>query len=249
MTGEVKMTESAQTGLVGRMMELLSDLPALPAIGDLRAHPAPNGATPSAAERRVRLALRIALMKRGDIAAPAPVQEDPEPEAPDPLPEPEPEPEPEKEIIPPTPAKPPRVSMSTVRLEDAAFLLNAFSAPKEAEGDPASPAAASRSAAAEPSVSADQTAKASQSSGHSDIADLAATFAAMDPSGAEDEAPPTEYPAKDTADPAPPSPKKGRKARTAVADIAGAAAAMAALQDMGTETPEPEQADTPPDPR
>ena len=237
------MTESAQTGLVGRMMELLSDLPALPAIGDLRAHPAPNGAAPSAAERRARLALRIALMKRGDIAAPAPVHEDAEPEAPDPLPEPE------EEIIPPTPPKPARVSMSTVRLEDAAFLLNAFSAPKDAEGDSGGPSAAARSAAAEPSDSADQTAKASQSSGHSDISDLAATFAAMEPSSAEDEAPPTEDPAKDTADPPLPSPKRGRKARTAVADIAGAAAAMAALQDMGTETPEPEQADTPPDPR
>jgi len=223
----MKMTEAAKTGLVGRIMEALADLPAQPAVADLGRAFAGTRDQPSAAERRARLALRIALMKRGAFTAPAANPEEPLPEIeePDAQPEPEPVAEPEPPpFIPALPPKPARVSMSTVRLEDAASLLSAFATSPDPDGSV-------ENIAAPPNVEA-----APVSSAVVDVGGLAATFAAMAPPAQEPESPEIEAP------PPPPTPKAKRKSSPAVPDLAAAAAQLAALQGSGEETPD----DTPP---
>ena len=116
------MPSETRVGLVGRIMEILAD------------GPSPDGAqtatrqaagTLQGSQRRALLALRIALLRRPAPEEPEAQSAPPEPIAPAPQPELEPEP-----LAPPV-QKPARITMSTLRLEDAALLLSAATAPTE----------------------------------------------------------------------------------------------------------------------
>ena len=117
------MAEKNAAGLVSHVTELLARLPA----GFTFTMDDAASGTATGAERRVRLALRIAMLRAGPVPLPLVVEVAPPPPA-----------EPVVILLPPEPTPPPRpkparISMSTVRLEDAAFLLAAASAPSEPE--------------------------------------------------------------------------------------------------------------------
>lgn len=228
------MTEAARIGLVERIMDALADLPETPSLADLGEGTAGTGGQLTAAERRARLALRIALMKRGEFVASSPEPEalSPADELPKPVPEPAAEPEPPP-FIPAPPPKPARLSMSTLRIEDAASLLSAFGSATDAD---ASTGQAAPKVVEEPAAPEEDQAEAIAQP--VDVADLAATFAAMAPTASEPETSPPEVESTDTEDMPPEPAPKARRKRGTMPDLASAAAALADLQALGDDAPE-----------
>jgi hypothetical protein len=237
------MAETERIGLMQRMSDLIGDFPAAAVTGPL------TGKAQSAAERRAVLALRIALLQRGDAALPLPLPL-PEPEQPEILvPEPAPAPPPEPEIAPPPPAKPARITMSTLRLEDAAMLLAAASAPPEPP-----PAAAATFEPTKP--------KRGKSFGVADFGSDFAALSAFEEPAAEDEptagdftaeeavfdAPaPTQAAEDEAIQPDPPKAKSKRRSGSVSATdgLASAAAALAAFQMPDFDAPDPAEETAP----
>ncbi len=121
------MPEKNLTGLVGRVTDLLSQMPPGFVFTASDALPGGQNAGTTAAERRVRLALRLAMLQSGAPPLPFVAEAAMPPAQPEASPPPEP---------PAARPKAMRVSMSTVRLEDAALLLAAASAPPDTEPAP-----------------------------------------------------------------------------------------------------------------
>ncbi len=236
------MQGKQMAGLVDRVAAAVSGLPRMQGADQGGA----VGASMSGAERRARLALRIALLRAGDPVAslPAPVAEPPVQVA-DPAPTPVSEP-PAETPAPPR-FKPARVSMSTVRLEDAALLLAAASAPQEAPPQEAAQPIAPEPATfvpglapvvqlqpIEPVPAPVPAAKPKRRQGSVLPADgLANAAAALAALSADDEIRPNPVPEAATdATPAPVSAAKPKRRQGSVlpADgLANAAAALAAL--------------------
>ena len=202
------MPRDRGTGLVARVTELLHQLPGLDRTGDV---PGALGQTTNLppAQRRALLALRIALLRTAAIPAPNLQTQltEPEDHLPPPVPEPAPPPP------PPPSRKPPRVSVTTMSLEDAALLLGAAATDADPTPDiskeappPASPAAMKNAFAA---LAMFDTAEAP--AGPPDVAPTSSGPAAMEDTFAalalfdtpEPLAEPPSAPSADAANPAP----------------------------------------------
>ncbi|NEX45244.1 hypothetical protein [Pseudotabrizicola algicola] len=227
------MAEKLPSGLVGRVAEVLESLPLATALAVGRLSLATQSENLNAAERRARLALRIALMRQDKPLASAPDETEtaateanpqavPEPVAV--VPEP---PQPKPEPAPPPPPKPARVSLSTVRLEDAAMLLAAASAPPEPAFTPALRVAAAlpeTSAAPEPPVQPEPAQDVSEAgAGEGETIEPAAPKAPRRKSGA-------------------------RKWSANTDDLGDAFAALSALGSPAEEASAPDPAPAPPEP-
>jgi hypothetical protein len=252
LTEETKMPEIEPAGLVGRIADLLARLPAGFVIRpgtDLA--PMRSGA-PTGAERRARLALRIALLQRADLT-PRPVPEEmlavPVSQAETPV---VPVVTPEAAPPPPPPRpKPARVSMSTLRLEDAALLLAAAAAPS----DPAPPDLAPQVSAAPPQSKPDaetpRPGKAGARRGSGAVGDLGDAFAALSALG--DSATPSEPgPVPPAAGEAPTTtrdaeipPKAKPRTRRGIGGAKDLGDAFAALSAMGDDPPATDPAAAP----
>jgi hypothetical protein len=155
-----------QQSMVAQVSQTLSELPDDQKTAVAEALIAAPGL--SGAERRARLALRIAMARltpapkaeQPPSSSPAPAEPAPEPQVIQPEPQPEETPPPLPESLPPEevptdppaaeppapeikkPRKPAKVAMSTVRLEDAAMLLGAAFAAMDSETPAPAPTAA-----------------------------------------------------------------------------------------------------------
>ena len=121
------MHGSRRARLVACMADVLAEFPALESANT--AELLPTTGLPGA-QRRARLALRIAILNR----PPSPhvlMEADVKPPVPD---GPEPVPATEPLAVAQPPQKPARITMSTLRLEDAALLLAAASESSEPQG-------------------------------------------------------------------------------------------------------------------
>jgi len=246
MTKEVKMADQGRRGLVGQMMELLSELPPIPAIGGTCKDQTKDGNVATAADRRARLALRIAILQHNRLAPSIVVEEEATTVADEPEPTCEPQPEPVEPPPPPAPPprKPAKVSMSTVRLEDAAFLLAAAATPPEPEAVPAFKSALpvteipAASGALPPSKPA--------GSGVKDLQNIMSAFSAMEDPAPSSEPKEPQVEDADAGDPPKPAPSvsKGKRRSGSVSALDGLANAAAALSAL--QMSDPEEPDQPP---
>ena len=238
------MPNKESMGLVERMSAMLADLPTLPAIKHETA-PETGGHARSTAARRARLALRIAILRSSNAAAPAAearsadvIPLSPPVESVVQTPVVAPPPEPVIVVPPPSPTpKPARFSIATVRLEDAALLLAAASTP-------AVPPSAGQSAhsLAPPATDAQTPAsiESLSGSGATDIQDLDVALSGFggDPAGADPAAFVSSNGAKPTGQQQTGAKAKRRSGSVSASDgLANAAAALAALQ-----APDPDDA-------
>jgi hypothetical protein len=224
----MKMTDRDRAGLVGRVEQVLAGLSLAGVVPD-------QVAAPPGLERRARLALRIALLRRGGAVTPVKMAETPVPlpVAPEPAPLP---PQVLAETPPPAPQrqKLARVSMSTLRLEDAAMLLAAAAAPSEPQ--PAPQPFVERPLAV-PEADALPAAMPRPRRSAGGVRDMGDAFAALSALG---DAPPETAPTPDPVsvevpqaakpDTAPAKPRRRSGSVSAADGMANAAAALAAMQ-------------------
>jgi len=161
-----KMAGLSENRLVARLRSVLRDQPIPVAAGD--------GVT-SGSARRVALALRLLALQAAPATPPKVIAAPPPEPLPEPLPEPPAAPPPAPPPEPPKPRKPPRVNLSTIRLEDAASLLASVSA----DEPPAPPPLPPKTAAAKPDAAVPAAPKFKLQA----MADLSALQAADDLSG------------------------------------------------------------------
>lgn len=236
------MMGNETAGLVGRVTEMLAAMPdALIALTQESA--------PTATERRARLALRIALMRRGDIVIPVQIDMTP-------LRQPDP---PAAIDLPPPPApvppraKPARVSMSTLGLEQAALLLAAAAAPEEPETSHqpavnpspliAEPVAPEPELAVFEAVAPKMKKSGRATGGLKDMGDAFAALAALGDADGEvsgsatpvTEAVLAEEPQSAKTEPAPTKTRRRSGAISAADGLANAAAALASMQAADPE--------------